>query len=429
MEELRAGVARADITPPIGIPLVGFAGRGPSEGVHDPLLATALVLEFGGTPALILTADLLFFNDRLTADVRQHIERATGVPAWNILLCASHTHYGPPDEASPDSPPEVAEYLGRLKVQLAEMSEAAFSLLQPVSIGYGVGRCSIGINRRERRPDGQIVLGQNPGGPCDREVRIVRLDTAGGQPYAAVVNFACHPVSAGGGMRQISADYIRAMRELLETYHGVTVLFLQGAAGNINPVEMRHSFEPAQWLGTTLGGEVAKVFALIRTSPAEGLAVASTRLELPAMAFESLEEAQQSVEALQTDLRRLESEGAGQGSIWWAKSRLERGQKMLDNLKTGAPLPTIPAEISCLRFGDIALVTSPGEIFTETGRAIKKNSPIPATLFAAYSNGSIGYVPVPEAYAEGGYEVTHACQVGPKAAGMIEEAALTLLKE
>lgn len=75
----------------------------------------------------------------------------------------------------------------------------------------------------------------------------------------------------------------------------------------------------------------------------------------------------------------------------------------------------------------VRLVTAPAEIFTETGMAIKRRSPLPYTLYAGYTNGSIGYVPVPEAYPEGGYEVTHACRVGPEAAGIITEASLELL--
>lgn len=46
--ELRAGVARIDITPLAGLPLGGYAHRnGGAAGTHDPPYATALVLESG----------------------------------------------------------------------------------------------------------------------------------------------------------------------------------------------------------------------------------------------------------------------------------------------------------------------------------------------------------------------------------------------
>ena len=63
----------------------------------------------------------------------------------------------------------------------------------------------------------------------------------------------------------------------------------------------------------------------------------------------------------------------------------------------------------------IGVVTAPGEIFTEIGQSIVARSPFPQTLYATYTNGTIGYVPTRAAYAEGGYEVTHACQVAPDA--------------
>jgi len=69
----------------------------------------------------------------------------------------------------------------------------------------------------------------------------------------------------------------------------------------------------------------------------------------------------------------------------------------------------------------------PGELFAEIGTAIKRASPFVVTCIAGYSNGSIGYIPTRRAYAEGGYEVTHACRIAPEAGEMIERAALGLL--
>jgi neutral ceramidase len=428
MAGLKAGVARATITPAVGTPMVGFAGRGPAEGVEDPLLATTLVVESGETRAAVVTVDLLGVTERFTAELRAEVERRTGI--GTVLLCASHTHYGPSTGAyeTTEPAPDVAAYLGNLKHLLAGSVEEAAKGLQPVRLGCGVGSSAIGINRRERRPDGQIVLGQNPGGPCDREVRLARIDAEDGSPLAAVVNFACHPVSPGGGMRQISADWVGVMRGLVEAHTGARCLFLQGAAGNINPVEMRHSFEPARRLGMILGGEVLRLFHECVTEQSDGAAAASEWVTLPAMTFNSIEEGAQATAELRASLARLKAQGGSEGSIWWAESRLGRAEARLESLRTGVALPGIQAEISALRFGDVGVVTAPAEIFCETGMAVKRRSPLPRTLYAGYSNGTIGYVPVPAAYPEGGYEVTHACRVGPEAAGMIEGKSIELLE-
>ena len=87
----------------------------------------------------------------------------------------------------------------------------------------------------------------------------------------------------------------------------------------------------------------------------------------------------------------------------------------------------MPARIHAVRFGPAALATSGGEVFAQIGAEVKTRSPIRHTLFAAYTNGNIGYVPTPEAYAEGGYEVDMACKVDPQAAGIITEGCVRAL--
>ncbi len=92
-------------------------------------------------------------------------------------------------------------------------------------------------------------------------------------------------------------------------------------------------------------------------------------------------------------------------------------------------------DMHALRAGDIALVTAGGEIFTRTGLAIKHQSPFHQTLFAGYTNGKVGYIPLPEDYPRGGYEVNEAylsarlpAPVSPQASALVEQTALDLLK-
>src|SRR5947209_3139710 len=105
---LMAGVARGEITPPSGIALVGFAGRGgglagvvegggwggggAASGVHDGLTATGLVLQSGEERAALVCCDLLGFPEGLVAEVREEVERRTGIPGGQVVLQASHTH-------------------------------------------------------------------------------------------------------------------------------------------------------------------------------------------------------------------------------------------------------------------------------------------------------------------------------------------------
>src|SRR3954451_20692891 len=96
--DLSAGVARVTISPPIGIPMIGFAGRGPAAGIHDDLTATALVLE---GPALgagvirlaVIACDLLFLRSEEVRAVGEAVGRLTDVPPDHVVIACSHTHY------------------------------------------------------------------------------------------------------------------------------------------------------------------------------------------------------------------------------------------------------------------------------------------------------------------------------------------------
>jgi hypothetical protein len=61
-------------------------------------------------------------------------------------------------------------------------------------------------------------------------------------------------------------------------------------------------------------------------------------------------------------------------------------------------------------------------------RSIVSRSLFRHTLYAGYTDGTIGYVPTRAAYAEGGYEVTHACRVAPEAGEQVEDESVRLLR-
>jgi neutral ceramidase len=464
---LLAGVARVVITPPVGIHLTGFAGRPPSTGVHDDLTATALVLAEGGAGdageaqgaqgaagdarrrVALLALDLLGVQgESLVPAIKDRLHEVTGIPPERVFLNCSHTHYGPvlapAREGGEDA---IAErYRSTLPDYLAGVVATAGEALRPVTLAAARGAVRVGINRRERRPDGRIILGQNPEGTLDSEVLVWRFDAAdgpevepgaplgwprrAGEPVAVVVNYACHGVSLGSRVRQVSADFPGVTRDVVEQLVGGKALYLQGAAGNINPALMGSDWDHPRRLGHALGAEAAKAALTAQPVSAVPLRVARETLELPALIPESVEAGRERVALLEAEQARLEQRGsdAGAGARWWAAQRLERARQGLAALETGQPLPPVTGEVAALRLGEAAVVTCPGELFCEIGMAIKQASPFPWTAMAAYTDGTVGYLPTRAAYPEGGYEVDSACRVNPEAGEMVEAAGLRLLR-
>ncbi len=431
---LRAGVARSLITPPLGSPLTGFADRGDATGCHDELTATALVLESGQLRVAIVACDLLYI--RGGAELKRAISAATGIPAERVLLTASHTHYGPALDSDSetaaalvpaDKRPLVAGYRANLVHTLAGLVAAACQRLADATIGWAQGSAFIGINRREKLPDGSIILGNNPDGPCDRRVLVTRIDRADGQPLAVLLNTACHAVSLGSDCTEITADFPGVARELIERETGATCLFLQGAAGNINPTLMGWDWTYARRLGLSLGAEGARLFWTAQPESSHRLSFAGQTVPLPPLLPASLDEANALVAGLQAELAgTLGDHSLGRT---WTQWRLTRASRAADALSgAGPPVPLVPAELTAVRLGEqLAMITSPGEVFTELGQAIVAQSGYGGTIFGGYTNEAIGYVPTPSAYAEGGYEVTHSCYVASQAAGLLETSSAELL--
>ena len=449
MGMVQAGVSRVTITPPVGIYLIGFAGRpGGSRGVRDDLYATTLALSDGATEAAIVSCDLLIVHPDLVRRVRQDVSARTGIPGQNVLLCATHTHSGPGTYIYSDSPPVARAYVDNLAFLLSGAIQVAHDRLAPAAFGFGRGQACIGINRRLTPPDGVTVIAANPDGPVDPEVGVLRVDTAEGQPLAVVVNHACHPVVLGEGSNVISADWPGAMRRVVEQATGATCLFIQGACGDINPLpgEPTDDGGVLERLGTIVGGEVVSAWAGAGPKPTDTLRVCSERLLVPlvphrvdgdraVVATSAAPSTSRTTKVVTTDRPLVELAGAADSrealvallnaSTPWSAEVIGEGDERRAVLELGA-----------LRVGETALVSAAGEVFVKTGLAVKRRSAIANTMFAAYANGLVGYFPLPEDYPRGGYEVDESylfyrlpAPLAPAAAGMLEDTAVRLLNK
>src|SRR5262245_56204566 len=95
-EELQAGAAKADITPPTGYAMWGYGARhdAPSVGVLDPLYARALVISAGKERIALVGLDLGRAPTRAsTAAIRARVRAEAGIE--HLFLVGSHTHHGP----------------------------------------------------------------------------------------------------------------------------------------------------------------------------------------------------------------------------------------------------------------------------------------------------------------------------------------------
>ena len=80
MAEFKAGFARVDVTPPLGIPMVGYFAHRVADGVLDPLYVDCVAVSDGTNNALIYCVDDLHLTNPFFKKAFPAITAATGVP-------------------------------------------------------------------------------------------------------------------------------------------------------------------------------------------------------------------------------------------------------------------------------------------------------------------------------------------------------------
>jgi neutral ceramidase len=394
-DELRAGAASTEITPPVGFPMWGYATRKdvPSQGVLDPLKARALVLEVGSERLAIVSLDLGRPPTRAhTAAIRERV-RTAGVN--NVLLVASHTHHGPVLEL--DSWPDAKNpYTAKLDQQLGDLILAAVKNLAPARWGIASHETQLNHNRHSKRPDA----------PVDRTLSVLRVETLDGRPIAHAVNFAAHPTMTAGKDLRFSADYVGAFAALMEQETGAPCLLLQGAAGDLSPQQPPGVRGPSEF-GRALGKEVVDLAKTIRC-----------------------EESKRPTLKVETEEFRF-------------KPRLDVSNPLVKAALSSAFFPDLiafyereyrdgvrPQLTVAVLDGRLGIVGVSGEFFCGHALSLRRRARMENVLFCAYCNDYQQYFPTIEAVTEGGYGTAPPVAMAELGAGerVIDRALIRLYR-
>jgi neutral ceramidase len=471
--DFAAGAAAISLEPPLGLPMVGFVRRHePASWSVGDLEATAVVIDARGRRGVIVGVDTLAIQAPEIDVLRERIAEATGAAKAAVLVNFNHTHCAPPAspllarmgghmEADAQGGRALADYARTVADRVVEVARLAASRLEAARPSWGVGFCPESVNRRERLPDGRVILGWNPDGMVDWQVPALALERRDGSSIATVVGYGCHTVCVGPDVLAYCADYAGPMREAVRAWTGGECVFLQGAGGNVLPrVAFAGDLAPSRALGRRLAlaalaglanrpawptryarsddGSVTPFHLyrpeVVADGPAPAFAVAEVTVRFPLLALPTLEEISAERVRAHRRLHDARSRGAGEGELNTIRYDLLWAERTERMILDGTAPTSVAGPVHALRVGDGAIVTGPGEIFSEIGLAVRERSPADVTLYAGYTNGLISYFPAAASYPEGGYEPgfgnrTFAlpAQVTPESDGLLVGAGLELL--
>ena len=170
----QCGAGKADITPPIGSILYGYAPGRPSTTVGDPLAITAIKVVSAEESALLITCDIASTHPKLAAHMRKLTGDAAGVRPANVIINVTHTHSAPNCSYHSGWGKVDVDYIQNILLPGAVKASAdAAATCRPARMGIGEIESDVGINRRELTENGQIILGQNPWGIRDPKMTVL----------------------------------------------------------------------------------------------------------------------------------------------------------------------------------------------------------------------------------------------------------------
>lgn len=435
MKKLYTGAAIVDITPQKPMFLHGYPHvERISEGINDPLFASALIIDNEELQIGFCSVDVIFISKEITNQVRKRVSESTGIPLRNLMISATHTHSGPVtfsdifyDPVVPEADPE---YISFLIDKLVEVYTQAFKNKRESKIAITTANVNdVGGNRRE------------VSGTMDNEVSILVLkDLQTNEISTLSVIYSMHPTVLHQDSKLISADFPGYTREYIKNKLGNTlkVLYHTGPSGNQSPRHFVNSktFDEAKRLGYLLGEGIIKSVELLSDDDFYSWVSLNTHSEcimLPKREFMSVEDAEVKRIKAKEKYERLKENNASIAEIrtaevdWFGSEENKQLSEMAGNGKLDKIYQSVlPAEISMISIDKNNFIFLPGEIFVEYSLTIKEKNP--NTYVVSLSNGVLaGYLVTEEAEKEGGYEASNS--IFPSSAGkVLVEKVLSLLK-
>ena len=409
--DIQVGFGRVDITPSYSVPLAGYGQtyKRMSTGVAERIYATAVAItEESGNTLLLISQDLI--DSSWGTAAREAIEKATGVPAENIMVAGTHTHAAPDTRSTLDviQVDYKADYLNWIvevsKAALADRSYATAytaqtSLEKMNSVRHYLMSDGTYAGDNFGSFTGKTIV--SPAEEADKQLQVIKFAREGKQDVV-MTNWQAHVTyGTGSSSTLISSCFVGITRDHFEENTGDLFVYFTGACGNVNCVSKisnQNRFSNYTQYSQILSQEVIN---LTKTMDESHLVEFKTKEitftgNVDHTFEDKLEQAQEvaevyAVEGLSAGNKLARSYGFS--SVYHCNGVIRRA----------AYGQTMDMPISAFYLGDISFVSAPYEMFAAHGMYIKENT-AGTTFVITCCNERKGYIPTNKAYDYGCYE-------------------------
>lgn len=366
---IQAGFAKVALGEWVGYRLPGHSAReAPARFSFDRQYVRTVTIRSGTRNLIVVLADVIAVDESLASSVSESVSARTGVDKDEVVLCATHTHTGPPVFELGNAVPEP-DARAELVACSGEAAEQAMRNLQLIDdLQLVQGHNPFAVNRR-LSVRGSVMMAPNPDLPIDKTMKMVVLKSRD-SVVGRLLCLPMHPTVLSPTISGLSGDIAGAIASTLERYDGSEhpSLIFQGASGDIRPLvtDNEGKFTGGDWeLVRQMGNEL--VNSLLYDSVTDKISPGTLLTGSVPLNLDSVEH----------DHRKT----------------AERLQREIRGLSIGP---------------NLSFVFLPGEPFSGLASSIEACSPFTHTIVLGHTGPTVGYVPTPDEFDRGGYEVNEA---------------------
>jgi neutral ceramidase len=400
MKALIFNYGLTDITPEEPLLLAGYANRkGLSGAIHRRLTSRCVVIKQEEVAVCLIVNDLMDVDPGIISTISAQISQKTGFDNDSVLITSIHTHSAPQMQYG-----QCGANDRYIDFVIRTVSENAVSLINDTA-GFRIAKmrigkavCGINMARRDIKPIGGGMAYRigDPDGLRDEEVGILQLTDEIDKRKVTLFNYACHPVTLGYESNFISSDYPGRAREVVESEFGGMSVFMNGAAGDLNPREA-HNIDPAvsdragEYLGTAI------------TSTVFGKALKDIDIKITAKTiWVPFRDKIITKEHIKNEARRKKSD-ITEFFTW--KEMLDRWEKkVFEMIDRNEVRDSFPFKINVMKLGKAIIFFTQGELFVKYQLELKKHFPDYQVFCVAYVHGIGAYIPTADVFKNKGYE-------------------------
>jgi len=427
---MKAAFYEREITPPLGESMPGYFAVRIAEDVADKLYAKVFAAENDGVKIALLVLDCVELPTKYATAIVERVRQYNDIPADNIAVCATHSHTGIPC-GEPLTGMDDEIYMNVLVRQAADCVTIALRRLREAAMSFGCGEVNgISFNRNFRLKNGMVIThlqhpdseGAVPYSDVDPLLPVLTVRDDSGAPLGAVISYACHQDCVGG--MAYSGDYSSELSKKLKEHYGqdFVSVYIPGASGDINHINYLHCFTGIpeedgvphyRTMGRVIAAEAVRVIDT-DSQPVEGNRISAVKYMLD-------------IPVRRATPEQIENAKRNAG----ASVELKRDAQLLLRYEEVQTEVTHPTPVQVFGIGNAAIIALPGEPYHRFASKIREGCPTVNCLFSALSNGTHGYIPVPELIDTDIYEAK-LCEgsfLDPTAGDTIAEAVVRIIAD